>query len=387
MACSAAKRKAAASVPGSVPQGYPPYGAYGYGGWPGYTGGPGGYPHAHAIATAAAQPQDNVGEKNTAENVGSATLDGEAGVAAPAASAISLQRALSPPTVPTAQAGSLGAENESSLSRISTTTTSEGHSAPDMAEIDPALRPIQDSASASIALSSTGDESDSNEEKNDEDEMDVDDNEEDDNGEDSSENDSPCKGKEKGKAGRKGKSDRICAGNAAHGYVAGVKKGNADIDIFRRKPLPKMHPKPGSRFNKVMPDIIARCERLAQETGCYLMIAAANRGASSAPFHWVSSAIRQEARTEAAEILNIFQTTVGAIKRARQAEAVALMKGLIKMEAEKAELEISEGKARLALAESTTQVALQARIIAELQEKLSGRSTDGAVPGEADTSA
>ncbi|KAJ7429233.1 hypothetical protein FB451DRAFT_978371, partial [Mycena latifolia] len=93
-----------------------------------------------------------------------------------------------------------------------------------------------------------------------------------------------------------------------------------------------------------------QCERLGQETGCWLVIAAAPRGHGHAT-HYISNTMRQEARGDATEILNKFQTTVGALKRARMQEAFTISQGLIRMEEQNAELLAAEQAARLALAE------------------------------------
>ncbi|KAJ7076554.1 hypothetical protein B0H15DRAFT_757808, partial [Mycena belliarum] len=82
------------------------------------------------------------------------------------------------------------------------------------------------------------------------------------------------------------------------------------------------------------------------ETGCYLLVAGAPRNQGSGAIHYISTAMRQEALTEAKDMLNTFQTTIGAIKRARRQEALALTQDLIKVEAEKAKLEASEQEAR-----------------------------------------
>ncbi|KAJ6464114.1 hypothetical protein DFH09DRAFT_1346953 [Mycena vulgaris] len=181
-----------------------------------------------------------------------------------------------------------------------------------------------------------------------------------------------------------GRKCRVSASNALYGHVSGAMKGSKPMQIYRRKALPQTHAKPPRRFAKTMPDILARCERLAAETGCYLVVAAANRSSASAPLHYVSTSLRHDALKESTDMLNIFQTTLGAIKRARQTEAVALTKDLIKVEAEKARLEISGENARRDLAASKNQLVLQAQLIAELQGRLGGEPLG---PGSTEPSA
>ncbi|KAJ7141514.1 hypothetical protein C8R44DRAFT_867136 [Mycena epipterygia] len=59
-----------------------------------------------------------------------------------------------------------------------------------------------------------------------------------------------------------------------------VKKVKVKRILLRRpRPLPELHDDPTRRFNILMEEILARCERLGAETGCWLILGAAHKGA------------------------------------------------------------------------------------------------------------
>jgi hypothetical protein len=54
------------------------------------------------------------------------------------------------------------------------------------------------------------------------------------------------------------------------------------------------------------------------------MVAAAHRGQGTGALHYILNPMRQDALNEAMQMLNQFQTIIGAIKRARRTEALVL---------------------------------------------------------------
>ncbi|KAJ7636151.1 hypothetical protein DFH06DRAFT_1139187 [Mycena polygramma] len=171
----------------------------------------------------------------------------------------------------------------------------------------------------------------------------------------------------------KGKS-RVTATNAVHGTVLGAMKGSTPSSIYRRKPLPKAlegH-EASKRFNRLIGDVIARCERLGAETGCWLVFAAAHRG-KSGTHHYTSNSLRRDAAQEATEIVNSFQLAVGAIKRSHGKEAAKLAKEVLQAEEKNAELQQQAQESRLALASKQDEVELQMDLIRNLQAQLAGK--------------
>ncbi|KAJ7283898.1 hypothetical protein C8J57DRAFT_1498896 [Mycena rebaudengoi] len=167
-------------------------------------------------------------------------------------------------------------------------------------------------------------------------------------------------------------SPRISGKNPKYGFVVGAMKGKIAAKIFRRKSLPGLSKDPTRRFNKQVPDIIARCERLAAETGCWLLIAGNSRSHASGVLHYVTPAMRQDALAESTAMINDFQRVTGAIKLARREDAYQLSKGLIQMEKEKQEAEDSKTEAIQALAATRKEFEVQVELIATLRAQLAG---------------
>ncbi|KAJ7170567.1 hypothetical protein C8R43DRAFT_944475 [Mycena crocata] len=176
-------------------------------------------------------------------------------------------------------------------------------------------------------------------------------------------------------------SKRVTAGNPIHGHVFGALKGKLPFEIFRRKALPTaLVNQPGTHFRNNFPIIIDRLERLAAETGAYMVVSGTSRGLEGGIMSFVSNGLRQEAPGDALALVNQFIKSVGAIKRSRGTEALALTKEVIQLEAHAQELGRVSEAALLQAADATNTIELQARIIAELQAAVAaaGRSTASA---------
>ncbi|KAJ7178550.1 hypothetical protein C8R43DRAFT_942202 [Mycena crocata] len=146
-------------------------------------------------------------------------------------------------------------------------------------------------------------------------------------------------------------SKRVTAGNPIHGHVFGTLKGKLPFEIFRRKALPTaLVNQPGTHFRNNFPIIIDRLERLAAETGAYMVVSGISRGLEGGIMSFISNGLRQEAPE------------------------------VIQLEAHAQELGRVSEAALLQVADATNTIELQARIIAELQAAVAaaGRSTASA---------
>ncbi|KAJ7702195.1 hypothetical protein B0H17DRAFT_1194713 [Mycena rosella] len=367
-------------------QGYPAYGGYAYGGWPGYP------PLVRDI-------------RRLVSRTTPTTVQSQESVAGVQPERLTdLQTTLLPPRTPP-QIDPLLSEPSSAHPPASTSTTSEPSSAhrpastSTISEPSSAHRPASTSATsadtdeASIDGRPTvasgrqggpepaGGESDGDGEGNGEGDGEGDDDDKDDD-----EEDSTGESTSGGNGGLKARNKHVTAGNPLYEWVDGVMRGKSKLKVYRRRPLPAtLHKEPSRRFNKIIPDIIARCEHLGAETGCYILISAAHRGAGNPPIHYTSNALRKDALPEATQMINTFQQTIGVLRRAHSTQAKLYTQDVMKLEAELAEVAAAEEKARLALAASTSQITLQAEVIAALQARLAGQAMP--LPDEASGSA
>ncbi|KAJ7120932.1 hypothetical protein C8R44DRAFT_736633 [Mycena epipterygia] len=132
---------------------------------------------------------------------------------------------------------------------------------------------------------------------------------------------------------------RVSKNNPKHGYVAGVMKGVEKMGKFfrlRPGPLPELHDDPTRRFNILMEEILARCEHLGAETGCWLILGAAHKGAGgSQEIHFTTQALRADAPEATTDILNQFRILIAGMKKARRSTAVGMGMALVEAEAAK----------------------------------------------------
>ncbi|KAF7348648.1 hypothetical protein MVEN_01383000 [Mycena venus] len=150
---------------------------------------------------------------------------------------------------------------------------------------------------------------------------------------------------------------RVTVKNPKYGYVAGAMKGVNQMQILRPRELPKIHKDPTRRFNVLMPEIIARCERLGAETGCWLMLAGAHKGSGAQELHYTSPALRADAPEATTKVLNDFRLLIGGLKKARRAAAVSMGIALTEAEAAKAAAEDKAKRMEMELAEQRALIA------------------------------
>lgn len=124
-------------------------------------------------------------------------------------------------------------------------------------------------------------------------------------------------------------------------------------DVARIKPLrqPILNRKQATnRFNREMAIIISKvrlilikqivspdkryqCEALAEETGCWLVIAG-HAGADTSAIHFTSDALRREAEDDATNLVKGFMAITSNLKQARFRDASDLARDLAEKEAE-----------------------------------------------------
>ncbi|KAJ7180057.1 hypothetical protein C8R43DRAFT_1117403 [Mycena crocata] len=179
----------------------------------------------------------------------------------------------------------------------------------------------------------------------------------------------------------------VSATNSTHGFVKGALKGRNKYDIFRRKALPaELVSNPSRHFCVTFATIVDRIERLCAETGAYVAIGGTSRGVDSGVVSFVSNSFCQEAPQDATHLVNNFIKSVGAIKRARGTEALALTKDLMKTEEDRLELVRLAEAVRLRAADAESTVELQAQLIAELQARIAGASSNASTSSNATAS-
>ncbi|KAJ7787749.1 hypothetical protein B0H14DRAFT_2629056 [Mycena olivaceomarginata] len=153
---------------------------------------------------------------------------------------------------------------------------------------------------------------------------------------------------------------RVTRKNALHGRVEGAMRGNKVFDIVRMKELrPAMadQARASARFLRSASDIIERCERLSQETGCWLHFSAQHLFAHGAFLHYTSPRFLREAKKDAEQITNHASRIYATLIAARNEESKEMHK-------------------RLLLAEGDMQVAQEAERNTRLQAETAQREMD-----------
>ncbi|KAG6810512.1 hypothetical protein H0H92_011539 [Tricholoma furcatifolium] len=140
---------------------------------------------------------------------------------------------------------------------------------------------------------------------------------------------------------------RITRKNAVYDRVVGAMRGSRLLDIPRSKPL--RNPiddiaRNTRRFNRIIKDIIMRCERLSEETGCWLLLLA-QVPTSKALTHYSSSRLRREVKSDTLRIINQYQTMIRTLLAAKRDEAISIQK---RYEEVQRDLQIAE-QAKLAM--------------------------------------
>ncbi|KAG6825895.1 hypothetical protein H0H92_001962 [Tricholoma furcatifolium] len=121
---------------------------------------------------------------------------------------------------------------------------------------------------------------------------------------------------------------RITRKNAAYDLVVGAMRGSKTLEIPRTRPLREPIDdiaRNTRRFNRIITDIIMCCERLGEETGCWLLFLA-QLPSSKALTHYSSSRLRREAKADTLRVINQYQTLIRTLLAAKRDAAVTIQK-------------------------------------------------------------
>ncbi|KDR84575.1 hypothetical protein GALMADRAFT_206134 [Galerina marginata CBS 339.88] len=162
---------------------------------------------------------------------------------------------------------------------------------------------------------------------------------------------------------------RVSLRNAPHGLVEGAMKGTQKYLVARQKPMRPVIQEAhtaNKRYKREIDNIVSRkqCERIAEETGAWLIFGAQQSG-SGASITYSSSKLRKDALQETTSIFQQFQKTTKALTTAKYNDAKELAKQLHDV---------------LAAQEAQKQ-GEQARLL-EVQKKLSEQRTEMAAKDE-----
>ncbi|KAJ7749781.1 hypothetical protein B0H14DRAFT_3603453, partial [Mycena olivaceomarginata] len=116
---------------------------------------------------------------------------------------------------------------------------------------------------------------------------------------------------------------RISKKNLEFGMVKGAMRGNNHFEIVRTKksrPTATGRRDASARFLRSASDIIERCERLSNETGCWLHFSAQHMFATEPFLHYASPRILKEAKQDVEQITNHFNRTFLTLIAARNAD-------------------------------------------------------------------
>ncbi|KAJ7787132.1 hypothetical protein B0H13DRAFT_2299186 [Mycena leptocephala] len=114
--------------------------------------------------------------------------------------------------------------------------------------------------------------------------------------------------------------------------VEGAMRGNNRFEIVRTKksrPMMTGRKEASARFLRSASDIIERCERLSNETGCWLHFSAQHMFATEPFLHYASPRILKEAKQDVEQITNHFNRTFLTLIAARNADTKEMHKKLL----------------------------------------------------------
>ncbi|KAF8980710.1 hypothetical protein BDQ17DRAFT_1438828 [Cyathus striatus] len=147
-----------------------------------------------------------------------------------------------------------------------------------------------------------------------------------------------------------------------HGRVIGVLKGNQEYPIWRpcslRNPI-TVRKDATKRFNREIGIVIAKAERLAEETHSWIMVMGQHSGESTGTIHYTSRTLSEDSefsRQQTANIVNKFMLLISDLRKSKQAQYFKLASELQqreeeleqrKIELEQKELLISEQDKKL----------------------------------------
>ncbi|KAK7030570.1 hypothetical protein R3P38DRAFT_2774890 [Favolaschia claudopus] len=150
---------------------------------------------------------------------------------------------------------------------------------------------------------------------------------------------------------------RVTKKNQLHGNVVGAMRGAKKFEITRMKPLRppiESQAEASARFLRSASDIIERCERLSNETGCWLYFSTQHVFAQKPFLHYTSPRLLKEGKKDAEQITNHFNKLYASLIACRNEDSKQLHKRLVSAEEEK-----KAATDALAAARSAEQVAIQ----------------------------
>ncbi|KAK7055926.1 hypothetical protein R3P38DRAFT_3566036 [Favolaschia claudopus] len=124
---------------------------------------------------------------------------------------------------------------------------------------------------------------------------------------------------------------RASNGNPAFGKVQGAYRGSETADIIRsRAQRQKISDRKecSARFGRKTKELIERCEDLAQETGCWLFFTAQHPYAKEPFYHFASSRLLRDSKTDVETIINQFNKIFASLLAGRQRDAASMHKKL-----------------------------------------------------------
>ncbi|EKM77073.1 hypothetical protein AGABI1DRAFT_130799 [Agaricus bisporus var. burnettii JB137-S8] len=159
-----------------------------------------------------------------------------------------------------------------------------------------------------------------------------------------------------------------------HGIVDGAMRGNVVFRIVRqnekRRPISDASAAT-TRYNRELPIIISRVERMALETDAYVLVLAQQATGTSASVHFASDRLRREAFYQTTNLFNEFQSLMTQLVIAKRSTALALAQNLEASEKARAEMEnkLAERESQVASTEAELMAARNANkeILSELE--------------------
>ncbi|KAG6822545.1 hypothetical protein H0H92_013479, partial [Tricholoma furcatifolium] len=141
---------------------------------------------------------------------------------------------------------------------------------------------------------------------------------------------------------------RINKKNAVFDMVVGAMRGSKCLDIPHMKAL---HAPIDSvaestqRFNRIIKEIIIRCERISEETGCWLLLLA-QVPTSKGLTHYSSPRLRREAKADTITLINQYQTLIRSL--AAKCDEALIIQKRYEAELEQQHAEVAQKDAELA---------------------------------------
>ncbi|KAF8343721.1 hypothetical protein F5887DRAFT_918313 [Amanita rubescens] len=128
------------------------------------------------------------------------------------------------------------------------------------------------------------------------------------------------------------KRARATRTNPTSGHVVGAMRGSKKLDIIRPQPLRKRMDDQSmatKRFHREMTALIARSERLAEETGCWLVLLGQHSSSGSSATHFTSASLRRDAKEDTLGLVNKFHSMTRALLVAKRQGALDMAKKLV----------------------------------------------------------